>query len=138
MGTVCIWAGRAYSESVGAELKARHLQRGEAVESASQVYLQSSGLQLIEKNYRCRYGEIDLIMLDQQDLVFVEVRYRKNDSFGGAAQSVDTQKQQKLRHTAEIFLQENQSMEFNGCRFDVIAASGTPPDYNIHWIHDAF
>lgn len=120
------------------ELKAIHLQRGEAVESASQAHLQSKGLRFIAKNYRCRYGEIDLIMMDQHDLVFIEVRYRKNDLFGGAAQSIDAKKQQKLRHTGETFLQKNQSMEFHGCRFDVVAVSGEPPNYKINWIRDAF
>ncbi len=137
MGKVCIWAGRAVTESPP-KLKAIHLQRGEAVESAACAYLQASGLQLVEKNYRCRYGEIDLIMLDQNDLIFVEVRYRKNDLFGGATQSVDAKKRQKIRHTAETFLQQNQAMEFNGCRFDVVAVSGNPTDYKIQWIRNAF
>ncbi len=115
-----------------------HLQRGKAIESASRVYLQDHGLKFMEKNYRCRYGEIDLIMMDKQNLVFVEVRYRKNDLFGGAGQSIDANKQQRLQCTAETFLQKNQSMEFDGCRFDVVAVSGELPDYHIHWIRDAF
>ena len=126
------------STKIKRKLKAAHLQIGQAVESLSLLYLQSRGLKCIEKNYRCRYGEIDLIMMHQRDLVFIEVRYRKNDLFGGATQSIDASKQRKIRHTAETFLQENQSIEFNGCRFDVVAVSGEPPNYETHWIRDAF
>lgn len=119
-------------------MKAPHLRRGEAVESAALAYLKSNGLTFVEKNYRAMYGEIDLIMMDKHDLVFVEVRYRKNDLFGGATQSIDAYKQQKLRSTAETFLQKNHSMEFDGCRFDVVAVSGQSANYKIHWISDAF
>ncbi len=92
----------------------------------------------MEKNYRTRYGEIDLVMMDRQDLVFVEVRYRKNDLFGGAAQSVNLTKQLKIRRTAQTFLQKNPAGEFNGCRFDVVAVCGQPPDYKIDWVSNAF
>ncbi len=119
-------------------MKATHLRRGEEVESASLAYLQSNGLKFVEKNYRSMYGEIDLIMMDQHDLVFIEVRYRKNDLFGGATQSINANKQQKLRRTAETFLQKNHSMEFDGCRFDVVAVSGQSENYEIHWLSDAF
>ncbi|WP_423908654.1 YraN family protein [Candidatus Spongiihabitans sp.] len=119
-------------------MKAAHLRRGEQVESAALAYLQSNGLTFVEKNYRAMYGEIDLIMMDQHDLVFVEVRYRKNEVFGGATQSVDANKQQKLRRTAETFLQKNHSIEFDGCRFDVVAVSGQSANYKIQWIRDAF
>lgn len=118
--------------------QAAHLRRGQQVESASLAYLQANGLKFVAKNYRSMYGEIDLIMLDRQDLVFVEVRYRKNDLFGGATQSVDTRKQQKLRRTAETFLQKNHALEFDGCRFDVVAVSGKSANYQIHWLSDAF
>jgi len=119
-------------------LKAAHLQRGEEVEAVALEFLLTRGFRLLEKNYRCRYGEIDLVMMDKQDLVFVEVRYRKNDLFGGAAQSIDRKKQQKLRRTAEKFLQQHHSMTFEGCRFDVVAVSGPPSNYSIELIKDAF
>ncbi|WP_424947378.1 YraN family protein [Candidatus Spongiihabitans sp.] len=119
-------------------MKATHLLRGEQVESAALAYLQSNGLTLVEKNYRCMYGEIDLIMMDKHDLVFVEVRYRKNDLFGGATQSIDANKQQKLRRTAETFMQKNHALKFDGCRFDVVAVNGQSANYKIHWLSDAF
>ena len=119
-------------------MKATHLQRGEDVEAAALEFLLLRNFRLIEKNYRSRYGEIDLVMMDRQNLVFIEVRYRRNDSFGGAAQSIDQRKQQKLRRTAEKFLQQNHSMTFDGCRFDVVAVSGPSSNYNIDWIADAF
>lgn len=119
-------------------MKAAHLQRGEQVESAALAYLQSNGLKLVERNYHSLYGEIDLIMMDKHDLVFVEVRYRKNDVFGGATESIDANKQQKLRRTAETFMQKNHAMAFDGCRFDVIAVSGESANYKIDWISNAF
>jgi putative endonuclease len=93
---------------------------------------------LIAQNYRSSFGEIDLIMMENRHLVFVEVRYRLNDLFGGAALSVDHRKQAKIRRTAESFLQSNESMNYTGCRFDVVAVSGNPPDLHIEWIVDAF
>ena len=119
-------------------MKAAHLKRGDDVESSSLNYLRANGLKLVEKNYRTTYGEIDLIMMDKQDLVFVEVRYRKNNLFGGAKQSINPKKQIKIRRTAETFLQKNDAMDFDGCRFDVVAVCGQPPNYNIDWISDAF
>jgi putative endonuclease len=119
-------------------LKAAHLRRGEDVEAAALEFLLTRNFQLVEKNYHSRYGEIDLIMMDRQNLVFVEVRYRSNNIFGGAAQSIDQRKQQRLRRTAEKFLQQNHSMAFDGCRFDVIAVSGSHSNYKIDWIKDAF
>ncbi len=108
------------------------------METASRQHLESRGLRFLQKNFRSKYGELDLIMMDNQDLVFVEVRYRKNDLFGGAAQSINAQKQLKLRRTAESFLQKYATLKFDGCRFDVVAVSGNQSDYKFDWICDAF
>ncbi|MFX7820786.1 YraN family protein, partial [Acinetobacter baumannii] len=75
-------------------------------EDAALVYLQQQGLRLLERNWRCKAGEIDLIMQDDATLVFVEVRRRKNDRFGGAAASVTWHKQQKLIRAAQWYLQQ--------------------------------
>ena len=115
-----------------------HLHRGADAEKAALVYLKARGLRLLEKNYRCSAGELDLVMLDQQELVFVEVRYRCSDQFGGAASSVGADKQRKLRHSGEYFLQNHPNLSFGGCRFDVVAIAGTAPEYRIDWISDAF
>lgn len=110
-----------------------HLEKGEAAEELAYQHLKSQGLVLLERNYRSRFGEIDLIMQDGDVLVFAEVRYRKNAKYGGAALSVGYQKQQRIRKTAMIYLQRK------GCnhpaRFDVIAIEG---DMKLNWIKRAF
>lgn len=117
-------------------LSPSHLQRGADAEKSAVKHLKSNGLQLLQRNYRCAAGEIDIVMQDQQELVFVEVRYRSSDQFGGAASSVDSRKQRKLRMTGESFLQRHPSLRFTGCRFDVVAIDGA--DHRIDWIRDAF
>lgn len=87
------------------------------------------------RNYWCKLGEIDLIMRHHNTLVFVEVRYRNNASFGGAAASVTPAKQQKLRRAALCYLQAHQLNESQqSCRFDLIACEGE----QLHWIENAF
>lgn len=110
---------------------------GEKAERLAQQYLEQEGLTLITSNYRCRSGEIDLIMLDGNFLVFIEVRYRKNDTYGSAAESVTKQKQGRLLATANHYLQNKKLHGDNSCRFDVITVSG---QYNpqIEWIRNAF
>lgn len=109
-------------------------QQGLAAEAEACRHLQQQGLELIERNYRCRQGEIDLIMKDGKSTVFVEVRYRSNPNFGGAAASVDPRKQGKLIATASHYLQQHHALAQQPARFDVIAiAPGT-----LEWIRDAF
>lgn len=115
-----------------------HLHRGVDAEQAALAHLQSNGLRLIARNYRCTGGELDLVMLERQELVFVEVRYRRSEQFGGAVPSVDADKQQKLRLAAETFLQNHPRQPYATCRFDVVAISGDAPKYRIDWIRDAF
>lgn len=110
---------------------------GRHSEQYAEHYLKQQGLRLLERNYRCRGGEIDLVMQDNRTLVFVEVRYRKHLSFGGAAASVDWRKQQRLVHAAEHYLQRQRTGD-RPCRFDVIAITpgddGTP---QLQWIQNA-
>ena len=118
-----------------------HLHRGADAEQAALEHLQSRGLKLLERNYRCPAGELDLVMFDRQELVFVEVRYRRSEHFGGAAPSVDAGKRRKLRRTGEAFLQQYPRLSFSACRFDVVAITGATvaaPEYRIDWISDAF
>ena len=115
-----------------------HLQRGADAEDAALAHLQSRGLELLERNYRCPAGELDLVFLARDELVFVEGRYRNTDKFGGAAHSVDAAKQRKLRRAGESFLQTRAGLAFSNCRFDVVAVTGAGPAYQIDWIRDAF
>lgn len=123
-------------------MKADHLTQGEDAEAACYRYLKSQGLKLVNKNFSCRYGEIDIIMLDKKVLVFVEVRFRRNNDFGGGLESITASKQQKLRKTAELYLQQNN--QYKNARFDVVSMSKnnqTKPDkqqYTFDWINNAF
>ena len=97
------------------------------------AYLQDKGLHLLERNYRCRRGEIDMVMREADTLVFVEVRFRASARFGTPAETVDLRKQRKLAAAASHYLQRNPTNL--PCRFDVIALNGTN---RIDWIRDAF
>lgn len=112
---------------------------GKTTEDAALKHLQQKGLKLISRNFRCRYGEIDLIMTHKHILVFIEVRYRKQNSHGSAAESVTIQKQRKLSITAQHYLQRYSSTP--NCRFDVIAISQTKNNASLmdfDWIKNAF
>ncbi|MDQ7014816.1 MAG: YraN family protein [Gammaproteobacteria bacterium] len=115
------------------------VEQGQNTETMALEYLQQQGLSLLERNFRCKMGEIDLIMTDNADgLLFVEVRYRKNNLFGGAAASVTLKKQQKLIRTAQLYLQMKKLSGRCYSRFDVVALSGAKMPYQIEWIKDAF
>ena len=111
-------------------------------EAACCEYLRAKGLKIVDKNFNCRHGEIDIIMLDRKMLVFVEVRYRKNNNFGGGLESITAAKQLKLRKTAELYLQKNQ--RYKNARFDVVSMSKnnqtieSKQKYTFEWIMNAF
>lgn len=92
---------------------------GEAAEERALRFLQKQGLTLVERNFRCKGGEIDLIMHEGKTLVFVEVRKRADTSYGGAAASVTPRKQARLVIAAQTFLQRYKMPP--ACRFDVVA-----------------
>lgn len=136
-----IWSALTAAAAGAAAAKSAapaHLRRGADAEDAALIHLQSRGLALVARNFRCAAGELDLIMLDGGALAFVEVRYRHSDQFGGAARSVDAAKQRKLRQAGDAFLQTCGRLQFTACRFDVVAVSGDGPAYTIDWIADAF
>ncbi len=114
-------------------MKLNRNNKGLAAEQLAETYLRKQGLRLKAKNYHCRYGEIDLIMQAPDTLVFVEVRLRKNKSFGSAADSITPQKQQKLLRTAQHYLQQHGE---EACRFDVVLLSGLSVD-EIEWVQNA-
>lgn len=116
---------------------ARQLQ-GKAAEEAACHFLLAQGLRLLEKNFLCKLGEIDLILMDGQTLVFAEVRFRKSQVFGGAAASVTASKQRKLQRAAQVYLQRNGQTP--ACRFDVLAMTQNQDSQLIceNWIKNAF
>ncbi|QNH14028.1 YraN family protein [Xanthomonas sp. SI] len=111
-------------------------QRGNDVEAAARAELERAGLQLIAANVRYRGGELDLVMQQANCLVFVEVRYRRNDAFGGGAASVDLRKRRRLVLAAQLFLAAHPHYANWPCRFDVVEAKGEPP--RLTWLRDAF
>lgn len=111
---------------------------GLEAEKLAATFLANHGLKLVMQNYHCRYGEIDLIMKDAKTLVFVEVKLRSNNQFGGAAVSITQQKQQKLILTAQHYLQaQAQIMGEPVCRFDAILMNKADLQH-IEWIRNAF
>lgn len=117
--------------------------RGAAVEAAAREYLLQAGLRTLAANANYRCGEIDLIMLDDSGrdsatVVFVEVRYRGDNRFGGGAASVDFRKQRKLVRAAQVFLLRNRRYADAPCRFDVVEAEGDPQAPRLNWLRDAF
>jgi putative endonuclease len=108
---------------------------GALAEQLAAQYLQQHGLKLLQTNYSCRFGEIDLILQDGDTLVFAEVRMRSSSSFGGAAASIDARKQAKLVCTAQHYL--STLSRIPPCRFDAILMQSTDIN-NIEWIKNAF
>ncbi len=106
---------------------------GAGAEDSALEYLRTRGLSLVTRNYRCRLGEIDLVMREGDTMVFVEVRLRRHSSFGGAAESITAKKQQRILSAARHYL--TQFRVLPRCRFDVVLFSGTDP---AQWIPDAF
>ena len=112
--------------------------RGDAVEDAALALLESRGLRLLARNVAFRGGELDLVMADGETLVFVEVRYRAGDGFGGGAASVDAGKRRRLVQAAGQFLAGHPAGADAPCRFDVVAASGAADRPHLDWLRDAF
>ena len=106
---------------------------GRDAETRAEAMLMHEGLRSVARNYRCRAGEIDLVMRDGEHMVFVEVRYRSHGGYGGAASSVGADKQRRLILAARHYLM---SSGWSGpCRFDVVAFER---GCEGHWIRDAF
>jgi len=107
-------------------------------ERVAERELNSNGLRTIERNYACRYGEVDLIMADAEELVFVEVRFRSHPHFGSGADSVTPHKQRKIIRTAQYYLAKARVSPRTTCRIDVVSIGGRPDDPQIEWIQNAF
>ena len=110
---------------------------GARAERSAFDYLVEQGLRPVARNFRCRGGEIDLIMLHDLSLVFVEVRYRATANFAQPSHTVDRHKQRKIIRTAAMFYARNRAYAGHVMRFDVVAIEGEDPA-SVHWIRDAF
>ena len=112
-------------------------QDGSSAEEIALAHLQNHGMILLDRNFTCRVGEIDLLMRDGDTLVMAEVRYRTSD-IEDALLSIGFHKRQRIRRAAMKFLQENPALADYPLRFDVIAISGLLEKPQIVWIADAF
>jgi putative endonuclease len=111
----------------------------ERTEQLALEHLAANGLKLLQRNFRSRFGEIDLIMLDRATIVFIEVRFRKTSRFISAAHSVDARKQRKLCRTASCFLRRHPRFRNATVRFDVVAFDGpSQTEFELQWLPDAF
>ncbi len=108
-------------------------KRGQDAERLARNFLERQGLSFVKSNYRSRLGEIDLVMREGADLVFVEVRYRTSRAFGGALESIDARKRRRLTAVALQYLQGHPNT--GGARFDAVAIQA---DGEIDWVRNAF
>lgn len=111
---------------------------GKQAEKLAQHYLKQRGLKVVDSNYHCRFGEIDLIMTDGDTLVFVEVRCRQANARVSAIESITASKMAKIHKTATWYLSQFDILP--NCRFDVIAVThnSSKIGYTIEWIKSAF
>jgi putative endonuclease len=115
-------------------MKMNQNNAGLEAEKLAATFLMNHGLKMVAQNYHCRFGEIDLIMMDAKTLVFIEVRLRSNQQFGSAGASITAQKKQKLILTAQHYLQTHGE---NQCRFDAILMHSVDVE-SIEWVRNAF
>jgi putative endonuclease len=109
-------------------------RRGVPAEGLAAAFLEREGLRIVERNYRCRFGEIDLVARSGPVLVFVEVRARSSEAFGGAAGSITGTKRRRLVAAARHYLARHRVDR--ACRFDVVLVRGR--EGAIEWLADAF
>lgn len=115
-------------------------QLGKQAETLAIRFLRQQGLQLITTNYRTKFGEIDIIMQEQNKIVFVEVRLRKYLGYASGEDSIDQNKRKKIIQTAIIYLQREKLTEKIASRFDVVALAHKQNQIHsdVLWIRDAF
>lgn len=114
-------------------------EHGKQAEAWAERYLCEHGLRLLARNWRCREGELDLVMLDGDTVVFAEVRYRRHRQWGGALGSIDSRKQARVINAAERYLFQKPVWADHPCRFDIIAIEGNDPSApGLTWLKDAF
>jgi putative endonuclease len=117
----------------------QNLRKGLRFEDQARDYLSRQGLLLLESNYRCRLGEIDLIMRERDTICFIEVKFRKSLAFGGAAASIPASKQRKIVKTALFYLSAHRNLANRALRFDaLLMQQQTDGSTDINWIRNAF
>jgi len=113
--------------------------KGQITEQFAEDFLVKQGLTPVDRNYHCRQGEVDLIMLEGDTYVFIEVKYRKSMTFGGAIAAISTSKQKKIKHCVTFYLHQAGLNEYNTpCRVDVVALEGNINQPAVTWLKNAF
>lgn len=114
------------SRVIGKEWEAEALKR-----------LEGAGLRLLDRNYQCRMGELDLVLRDGEGVVFAEVRFRRSHEFGSGAETVGVRKRRRVIAAAQHYLQRHPELADRPCRFDVVSIGpGATPQ--VEWIRNAF
>ena len=114
-------------------------RKGLHYEGLAKEYLLEHGLLLLNANYQCRFGEIDLIILQQEVLCFIEVKFRSSLAFGGAASAIPVQKQKKIVKSAQFYLSVHKRLAQHAMRFDaLLIQQQASKDYQLNWIQNAF
>jgi putative endonuclease len=113
---------------------------GEIAEQKACIFLRENGLSIRTRNYRTRQGEIDIIAEQDDLLIFVEVRLRNNIAFGGAEESITSQKQRRILRASQHYLQKEKINDTRPCRFDAICLTNANnlKLIDVRWIKDAF
>ena len=115
------------------------LRKGLRFEDQARRYLCARGLQLLESNFHCRFGEIDLIMRDAETICFIEVRFRKRLDYGGASASITPAKQRRIVKAALFYLSGKQQLMHQALRFDaLLIQQQARGDHDFNWIKNAF
>lgn len=117
---------------------AQHIDNGRTAEQLAHRFLIDRGLAAVTTNYRCRYGELDLVMRDGKLLVVVEIRYRCRATFGGPIASISAAKRRKIVIATQHFIRRYPAYRNVPVRFDVVGLAGTLSAPDIHWIAGAF
>jgi len=113
--------------------------RGAQFEDYARDYLAEQGLSLLQQNFHCRFGEIDLIMRDQETICFIEVKFRKSLRFGGAASTISISKQRKIVKTALFYISRDRHLANQALRFDAFLIQQQADTSNqVNWIKGAF
>jgi putative endonuclease len=115
-------------------------QQGYHAENYACQYLQTAGLLLLTRNFRCKYGEIDLIMRDNDTIVFIEVRYRQQQYYGSPIETITLQKQQRIRRAAQTYLLQYDKAQKYFWRYDWLGLNALPQigHFNVEWIQNAW
>ena len=122
----------------GKPSKTEKRAQGDLAEDAAVTHLKQHKATILARNVNCRLGEIDIVARHKSHLLFVEVRFRKNNLYGSPAETVTQQKQQKIIRASQWFLQQNPKLQQLPCRFDVISMQPGPQALHCEWICDAF